>query len=113
MICRSWIDARVHRSLDFLHDLFDRNDFLAAEVAAALREDLILDLQVPRRPARSSARTVRIVFSGLPNPVSMSTMIGIETASDTDATTFWISDIVTRPMSGAPRCMLAMPAPEM
>ena len=56
---------------------------------------------------------MRIVFSGLPKPVSMSTTIGIDTASDTDATTFWISDIVTSPMSGAPRCMLAMPAPEM
>ena len=65
----------------------------------------------PAAPARSSTRTVRTMLTALPKPVSASTISGSATASAMADTALAISVRVVRPMSGAPRCMLATPAP--
>src|SRR3979411_3203484 len=53
------------------------------------------------------------MFNALPKPVSASTMIGSETASATAATVEATSVSVVSPMSGAPKCIFASPAPVM
>ena len=73
--------------------------------------DLILDLQrigarAFEQPAPSAA-----VLSALPKPVSMSTTSGPGKASRIAATCSTSSVMVTSPLSGTPRNVLAMPAP--
>ena len=53
-------------------------------------------------PARSNARTVRMVLSALPKPVSASTMTGTDTRSVMRASVSATSVAVVRPMSERP-----------
>jgi hypothetical protein len=91
-----------------LHHLADRNDRLAGEVSAFLRKNLIFNLDAGRD---SSTRIVRTKLIAFPNPVSASTIIGTETESAIARAASATSVIVVNPISGAPSCMLANPAP--
>ena len=74
-IWKSPSTSAIDRGFDLLDHLAERDDILAFEVAALLREDLILDLDSGRARAFEHA-TVRIMFTGLPNPVSASANTG-------------------------------------
>jgi hypothetical protein len=54
-------------------------------------------------PMRSKARTVRVTFTALPNPVSISAITGSDVASTMCQTASRTSVMVVRPTSAQPR----------
>ena len=65
----------IDRGPDLLDHLAKWNDILALEMSALLRENLILNLNAGGARALIT-RTVRAIFTGLPNPVQHRQALG-------------------------------------
>ena len=104
------IMARIDCRFDLLNHFLGADHILAREVAALLGKDLVFDLNSCGAGSFKNADRPDHV-DRVPNPVSASTMMGRLTASDITDTIDATSVSVTSPMSGAPRCMFAIPAP--